>query len=122
MANSQILKLKALSNKCFLLILLNKKIENNKRLEKKGIKLGTTFFKNSFWIILLYWPIFYLFTINVDIYKENYIKNGKKYNANIKNKNKKINNLGININIVNINKKANNSGINIAIKNKKVDT
>lgn len=78
-ANGQQSILKAISNDCFSLLLLNGKSKGDGHLtgRSKEAKIEAPFFKDAFLIIWFYWPNLCFFGIRVGIYKDNYIrKNG----------------------------------------------
>ena len=69
--------LKALSNGCFLPILLDGKRRGNKRSlsKKKVAKVVEASSEDDFLIIPLYWPSLCLFGTSIDVYRKNYVEN-----------------------------------------------
>lgn len=88
-------------------------------LEKRGVKVGTAFFKDIFLIVLPYWPTFCLFRTDVGICKKNYIRKGRKYNISTANRDKKTDNL--NTSTREKDREANKPETSIVIKNRKKD-
>lgn len=94
-----------------MLIPLDKKKMENEHLfgRNKVAKIGETFSKDGFLIILLHWPSFYFSKTDTAIYKKNYIGKGEKDNLSLGigtiNKYRRTNNQSININIADKHKK-----------------
>lgn len=100
LANGWELKLKALSNDHFSLILLNQKRGRNGRLidRSRKVKVGTAFSEDIFLIIWSYWPNHHYLETGIGIYRNNHIRKNR-------------DNFSINITDVDRNRGAENSGI-----------
>lgn len=109
-----------------MLILLDRKKRRNGCSENREIKVGATSSEDAHLIIILYWPTFSFFEIDISICKDNHIRKSKKYNlsSSIADRNRRPNDLDrradnwdISIADIDIDKRANNPSIGINIVN-----
>ena len=97
LVNGRELRLKTLSNGRFSPIPLDRKKEKDGRSENRGLKVGTTSFKDAFLIVPLYWPTFCLSGTGVGVCREDHVGKSRGYGTSIVKRDRKADDLGTGI-------------------------